>query len=84
MSLVTNPALHESHYYIPHQCVLKPSSMSTKLRVVFETYVMRLLAVGPTVQTDLYLQLLKFRLFQYAMTADVTKIYRQVLVDERL
>jgi len=35
------------------------------------------------VQTNLYLQFLKFRLFQYAMTADVTKMYMQVLVEQR-
>ncbi|XP_043950577.1 uncharacterized protein LOC122818959 [Drosophila biarmipes] len=89
MSMVTNPALHESHYYIHHHCVLKPSSTSIKLRVVFDASCTTtsqlslndLLLVGPTVQTDLYLQLLKFRLFQYALTADVTKMYRQVLVD---
>jgi len=71
MSLVTNPALQESHYYIPNHCVLKPSSTSTKLRVVFDASCTTtsqlslndLLLVGPTVQTDLYLQLLKIKLF---------------------
>jgi len=86
---VTNPALHESNYNTPHHFVFRPSCTSTKLQVVFDASFTTtsqlslndLLLVGPTVQTDLYLQLLKFRLFQYAMTADVTKMYRQVLVD---
>ncbi|XP_043070225.1 uncharacterized protein LOC122322379 [Drosophila grimshawi] len=89
MSLVTEPNLSEPHYYIPHHCVLKPSSESTKLRVVFDascrtsnqTSLNDHLLVGPTLQDDLYLLLLRFRLHRYAITADVTKMYRQVNVD---
>ncbi|XP_069962624.1 uncharacterized protein [Bactrocera oleae] len=36
MSVVKNPNLSEPHYYIPHHCVLKPTSTTTKLRVVFD------------------------------------------------
>ncbi|XP_036346956.1 uncharacterized protein LOC118756292, partial [Rhagoletis pomonella] len=36
MSIVEEPNLNEPHYFIPHHCVLKPSSTSTKLRVVFD------------------------------------------------
>ncbi|XP_043071692.1 uncharacterized protein LOC122322695 [Drosophila grimshawi] len=82
-------SLSEPHYYIPHHCVLKPSSESTKLRVVFDascrtsnqTSLNDHLLVGPTLQDDLYLLLLRFRLHRYAITADVTKMYRQVNVD---
>lgn len=89
MSLVPNPNLCEPHYYIPHHCVLKPNSSTTKLRVVFDASCATtsqlslndLLFVGPKLQSDLYLLLLKFRLFRYAITADVTKMYRQVLID---
>nr|XP_044248556.1 uncharacterized protein LOC123002454 [Drosophila takahashii] len=89
MSPVIHPKLHEPHYYIPNHCVLKPSSESTKLRVVFDASCRTsnqlslndLLCVGPTLQEDLYLQLLKFRLHRYAITADVTKMYRQVNLD---
>ncbi|EDV99496.1 GH23755 [Drosophila grimshawi] len=89
MSLVTEPNLSEPHYYIPHHCVLKPSSESTKLRVVFDascrtsnqTSLNDHLLVGPTLQDDLYLLLLRFRLHCYAITADITKMYRQVNVD---
>uniref|UniRef100_A0A1I8N6A2 Uncharacterized protein n=1 Tax=Musca domestica TaxID=7370 RepID=A0A1I8N6A2_MUSDO len=36
MSLFKNLKLDEPHYFIPHHCVLKPNSTSTKLRVVFD------------------------------------------------
>ncbi|XP_036320232.1 uncharacterized protein LOC118734631 [Rhagoletis pomonella] len=89
MSEVAQPNLKEPHYYIPHHCVLKPSSTSTKFRVVFDascrtssqTSLNDLLLVGPTIQQDLYMLLLRFRLYRYAITADVAKMYRQVLVD---
>ncbi|XP_037930427.1 uncharacterized protein LOC119665206 [Teleopsis dalmanni] len=36
MTRVEIPTTNEPHYYIPHHCVLKPSSTLTKLRVVFD------------------------------------------------
>ncbi|XP_050338064.1 uncharacterized protein LOC126764420 [Bactrocera neohumeralis] len=86
MSVVKAPKSDEPHYYIPHHCVLIHTSTSTKLRVVFDascqtttqTSLNDLLLVGPTIQTELYRLLLRFRLYRYAITADVTKIYRQV------
>ncbi|XP_037824731.1 uncharacterized protein LOC119612914 [Lucilia sericata] len=61
MSLVRSPRLHEPHYFIPHHCVFKPSSTSTKLRVVFDAScpsssqksLNDLLMVGPTIQDEL-------------------------------
>ncbi|XP_039968339.1 uncharacterized protein LOC120780121 isoform X2 [Bactrocera tryoni] len=90
MSVVKAPKLDEPHYYIPHHCVLKPTSASTKLRVVFDascqtttqTSLNDLLLVGPTIQTELYMLLLRFRLYRYAITADVTKMYRQVSLNK--
>jgi len=38
--------------------------------------------VGPVLQQDLFLILLRFRSFEYALTADIAKMYRQVLLDE--
>ncbi|XP_036345643.1 uncharacterized protein LOC118754877, partial [Rhagoletis pomonella] len=89
MSLVTTPKLDVPHFYIPHHCVLKPNSTTTKLRVVFDascqTTTQRslndLLMVGPTIQPDLYTLLLRFRTYRYAITADVVKMFRQILVD---
>ncbi|XP_039968357.1 uncharacterized protein LOC120780135 [Bactrocera tryoni] len=36
MSIVKNPNLSEPHYFIPHHYILKPTSTTTKLRVVFD------------------------------------------------
>ncbi|KAH8346294.1 hypothetical protein KR084_005848, partial [Drosophila pseudotakahashii] len=78
------------HYVIPHQCVLRPQSTSTKLRVVFDASCKSstqislndILMVGPTIQDELYSTLLRFRLHRFALTADVKKMYRQVMVNE--
>lgn len=88
MSVVQDHDLRQPNYYIPHHFVLKPASSTTKLRVVFDASCKsssgvslndRLLA-GPTIQRDLSSILLNFRLHQYAMTADIVKMYRQVLI----
>ncbi|XP_065095083.1 uncharacterized protein LOC135716734, partial [Ochlerotatus camptorhynchus] len=65
-------------FYIPHLCVLKPTSTTTKLRVVFDgsaesssgVSINQTQMVGPTVQNDLISIHLKFRTFQYAVSAD--------------
>ncbi|XP_055855989.1 uncharacterized protein LOC129919163 [Episyrphus balteatus] len=88
ISLVTNPNLEQTHYYLPHQCVVRPDSVSTKLRVVFDASCRTssqislngILMVGPTIQDELLITLLRFRLYRYALTADIVKMYRQVLV----
>ncbi|XP_043862230.1 uncharacterized protein LOC122756477 [Drosophila santomea] len=86
MSPVSHPQLNTPHYYIPHHCVLKPNSTSTKLRVVFDASCKTtcqkslndILMVGPTILPDLYTLLLRFRIHRYAITADVVKMFRQV------
>ncbi|XP_036347133.1 uncharacterized protein LOC118756475 [Rhagoletis pomonella] len=88
MSIVEEPNLNEPHYFIPHHCVLKPSSTSTKLRVVFDascrTTSQRSLndiqMIGPTLQRELVMLLLSFRLHRFALTADIVKMYRQVII----
>ncbi|XP_037929892.1 uncharacterized protein LOC119664680 [Teleopsis dalmanni] len=90
MSLSTRNFSVSPHYFIPHQCVLRPQSTSTKLRVVFDASsrtstqlsLNDILLVGPTIQEELYTTLLRFRMHKYALTADITKMYRQVLIDE--
>ncbi|XP_073811749.1 uncharacterized protein [Musca autumnalis] len=80
-----------SHYYIPHHCVLRPDSSTTKLRVVFDASCKSssgwslndILHAGPKVQGDLFGLLLLFRLPRFVFTTDIEKMYRQVLVDTR-
>ncbi|XP_065093422.1 uncharacterized protein LOC135714080 [Ochlerotatus camptorhynchus] len=73
-------------YYLPHHAVLRPSSSSTKLRVVFDASAKSLsgrslndvLHVGPVVQSDLFSIDLRFRKHTVVFKADVKKMYRQV------
>lgn len=90
MSIADNRVPNSPHYFIPHQCVLRPQSTSTKLRVVFDASCKTstqislndTLMIGPTVQEELYSTLIRFRMHKYAITADIEKMYRQVLVNE--
>lgn len=79
---------NETSYCMPHHCVLKPDSTTTKLRVVFDASCATdtgvslndTLMVGPVVQQDLYSIILRFRLHRYVVISDIEKMYRQILV----
>ncbi|XP_070144167.1 uncharacterized protein [Drosophila kikkawai] len=86
------PSTHNSPtYYLPHHAVIKPESTTTKLRVVFNasspsangTSLNDILHAGPVLQSDLTIQILKWRCFQYVFSADITKMYRQIWVDSK-
>ncbi|XP_055588815.1 uncharacterized protein LOC129741136 [Uranotaenia lowii] len=75
-------------YYLPHHAVLRPNSTTTKCRVVFDgsaksspsgLSLNNVLTVGPVVQNDLFSIMLRFRKHRYVLTADIAKMYRQVL-----
>ncbi|XP_072403079.1 uncharacterized protein [Diabrotica undecimpunctata] len=76
-------------YYLPHHGVLKDDSLTTKLRMVFDgsfpsfsgLSINDIQISGPTIQDDLFLILLRFRQYAFVVSADITKMYRQVLVD---
>ncbi|XP_069965510.1 uncharacterized protein [Bactrocera oleae] len=89
MSVVKNPHLSGPHYCIPHDCVLKPTSTTTKLRVEFDASCRTtsqkslndIQMVGPTIQCELF-PLLRFRFHRFAFTADIVKMHHQVLMHE--
>ena len=76
-------------YYLPHHCVFKDST-TTKLRVVFDASsksangnsLNNCLLLELRSQDDVFGILIRFRLHQYALSADVAKMYRQVALDE--
>lgn len=76
-------------YYIPHHAVRNESSTTTKVRVVFDASCKTdtgvslndILLKGPVIQEELLYILLRFRTYTYVLTADIEKMYRQILVD---
>ncbi|KAL7726097.1 hypothetical protein ACLKA6_010144 [Drosophila palustris] len=89
MKIVPRNLIPSINYFIPHHCVLKPDSSTTKLRVVFDASCKTstgkslndIRQVGPTVQSDLMSILLRFRTHKYVFTADIEKMYRQVWIN---
>ncbi|XP_070068037.1 uncharacterized protein [Drosophila takahashii] len=86
-----SPTHNSPIYYLPHHAVIKPESTTTKLRVVFNasspsangTSLNDVLHAGPVLQSDLTIQILKWRYFKYVFSADITKMYRQIWVDPK-
>ena len=77
--------------FAPPLNVFKHSSSTTKLRVVFYGSAKTtnglslndILLVGPNVQQDLFSILLRFRMHNYVLIADIEKMYRQILVSDK-
>ncbi|XP_058816835.1 uncharacterized protein LOC131680128 [Topomyia yanbarensis] len=75
-------------WYLPHHAVLRPSNSTTQCRVVFDasakvsgSSLNDAMMVGPTVQADFLSIILQFRKFRYFLSADIAKMYRQIIVD---
>lgn len=68
--------------------MIRPKSITTKLRVVFNTSssddkglcLNEACLFGPSIQCDLFDILIRFRYFRIAVNADKATMYRQVLV----
>ena len=76
-------------FYLPHHCVFKDDSTTTKLRVVFDgsaktstgKTLYDTLMIGPTVQDDNYSIIMRFRVVPVALSAGIEKMYRQLALD---
>lgn len=74
--------------FLPHHGVLKQDSTTTKLRVVFNASsktssglsLNDVMECGPNLQQDLQTLLLTWRQYKYVITADIEKMFRQILV----
>ncbi|XP_068972383.1 uncharacterized protein [Bombus flavifrons] len=88
MTKITTDHYTDDGYFLTHHGVIKESSQTTKLRVVFDgsaptttgVSLNDVLHTGPKLQDDLFFILLRFRSHQYVITGDVEKMYRQFLV----
>ena len=76
-------------FYLPHHCVFKDDSTTTKLRVVFDESAKTstgktlydTLMIGLTVQDDNYSIIMRFRVVPVALSAGIEKMYRQLALD---
>ncbi|XP_072375501.1 uncharacterized protein [Diabrotica undecimpunctata] len=85
-------SLHPSRksYFLLHHGVLKETSLTTKLRVVYDGScpttsgwsLNDLQYTGPKIQNDIFDMLIRFRQYTYVVSADVSKMYQQVIVHE--
>lgn len=78
-------------YYLPHHPVIKHSSSTTKLRVVFDASAKTttnlslndVLLVGPTVQEELTSIMMRFRKYKYVFSTDIKQMYRQIRIGSK-
>ncbi|XP_025831267.1 uncharacterized protein LOC112904716 [Agrilus planipennis] len=90
MTKVADSEVNGPTFYLPHHAVIKQSSITTKVRVVFDGSAKSdsgislndIQCTGPTIQNDIHTILLRFRQHAFVVTADIAKMYRQVLVNQ--
>lgn len=80
---------NELNYYLPHHAVVKDSSTTTRVRVVFDASMKSdsglslndIQYSGFPLQNDIFSIILRFRKHKYVLTADISKMYRMVIVN---
>jgi len=88
MSSVFAADIGSNRYFLPHHCVIKEDSSTTKLRVVLigsaasssGDSLNDVLMAGPVIQPKLFQVLLRLRSHQVAITGDICKMYLYVRV----
>ena len=76
--------------YLPHHPVVKESSTSTKVRVVFDASAKTtngkslndILAIGSPLQTDLASVLINWRFLRFVFMPDIEKMYRRININK--
>ncbi|GBN51454.1 hypothetical protein AVEN_268817-1, partial [Araneus ventricosus] len=89
MEEIKNEIMDKVNYYIPHHAIFKPEKTSTPLRVVFDASAKTtsgfslnsILLNGGIIQQDLFSIVSRFRKHKFAFSADIKKMYRQILID---
>lgn len=89
--LTTQNDRNEKKYFIPHHCVIREDSATTKLRVVFDASMKTssgvslndIMLKGFLVQPELYDILCRFRSFPYVLLCDIEKMYRQIRINPK-
>lgn len=77
--------------YLPHHAVVRDDKSTSKVRAVFDASCKNsngvslndLLMIGPTLQPDLRHLIMGWRRYPVCLVADIVKMYRQVLVNEK-
>jgi len=88
MTMIDDP--DDDGYYMPHHAVIKETSMTTKVRIVFDASAKSnsgislndILMTGYTIQDKLFSHLMRFRIYNYVISTDIEKMYRQVILHE--
>lgn len=83
---LTDESVKIAHNYLPHHPVIKESSTTTKIRAVYDASCKTTngnslnsqLLIGPTIQSDLFSLFLQWRRYEYAISGDIEKMYRQI------
>ncbi|XP_033225985.1 uncharacterized protein LOC117178670 [Belonocnema kinseyi] len=90
MELVSNPdeLISTQGYFLPHHCVIKETSSSTKLRPAFNASqgtdlgisLNEVLHSGPKLQTELLDVILRWRCYPIVFTAGIEKMFRRIWI----
>ncbi|GFY33706.1 integrase catalytic domain-containing protein [Trichonephila clavipes] len=89
MEEIKNETLDKINYYIPHHSVYKPEDIHSIESCLRCKYLKNnkwfslnsILLNGGIIQQDLFSIVSRFRKHEYAFSADIKKMYRQILVD---